>query len=210
MTGAETKRPRSGLTRPVRSEWAQIELGFSVSPGPDGEGVSVVGQEGPSGPDLAAFVSLEPGSVHAVAAFEVTDPAFGAGSVALQPPLGASAAGLLAAGDEHPVRGQVVLLEGLAGRAGVEGAVERDLPGLDPESGQLGDRVGQQGVLGRVPEPRRCWHDQSPRSTLGVLGHLADLADVPELVGLSGYPDSPTCADSATMPRTFSRGCVAS
>ena len=103
MTGPETKRPRSDLTRPVRSEWAQVELGFSVSSGSDGEGVSVVGQDRPSGPDLAAFVAFEARSVHPVAAFEVADPAFGSGSVALQPSLGAPAAGLLAAGDEDPL-----------------------------------------------------------------------------------------------------------
>ena len=109
MSGAETKRPRSGLTRPVRSEWSQIEPGFSVSLVPDGEGVGVVGQDRPSGPDLAAFVSLQAGSVQALAAFEVTDPAFGAGSVALQAPLRLAAAGLSAAGDEHPLGRQVVL-----------------------------------------------------------------------------------------------------
>ena len=82
MIGAETKRPRSVLTQPVRSELAQVELAGIVSSVPDGEGVSVVGQDRPSGPDLAAFVAFEAGSIHPVAAFEVTDPAFGAGSVA--------------------------------------------------------------------------------------------------------------------------------
>src|SRR5665811_535756 len=93
----------------------------SVSPGPDGEGVSVVGQDAPSGPDLLAFVAFEARSVQAVAAFEVADPSFGAGSVALQASLGASTAGLLAAGDEHPVGLEV--FECLAGRADVEAAV---------------------------------------------------------------------------------------
>ena len=210
MTWAETKRPRSGLTRPVRSEWARVELGFSVSLGSDGEGVSVVGQDRPSGPDLAAFVAFESASVQAVAAFEVTYSAFGAGSVTLQPALGASAAGLLAAGDEHPVWIQVVVFERLAGRARVEPAVQGDLSWPDPEPGQLGDRVGQQRVLGRVPRPGRGREDQSARSAPGVLGHLADLGDEPEFVGLCGYPDSRTCADSATIPRWISRGCVVS
>ena len=144
MTGPETKRPRSDLTRPVRSEWAQVELGFSVSSGSDGERVSVVGQDRPSRPDLAAFVAFEAGSVHPVAAFEVADPAFGPGSVALQPSLGAPAAGLLAAGDEHPLGLQPVFFECLAGRARVEPAVKRDLSRSDPEPGQLADRVREQ------------------------------------------------------------------
>src|SRR5665811_160664 len=75
----------------------------SVSPGSDGEGVSVVGQDAPSGPDLLAFVAFEAGSLQAVAAFEVTDPSLGAGSVALHSSLGAFGSGLLTAGDEHPV-----------------------------------------------------------------------------------------------------------
>src|SRR6476646_3715402 len=193
MTRLETKRPRSDLTRPVRSDWALIELVGSVSPASDGEGVGVVAQDRPSGPDLPAFVSLEPGSVHTVAAFEVTDPALGAGSVARQPSLGAPAAGLLAAGDEHPLGGEAVIVERLAGRAQVEAAVERYLAGSDPEPGQLADRVGQQRVLGGVPQPGRGWDDQPARSAPGVLGHFADLTDVPEFVGLAELtlPDGP-------------------
>src|SRR5450755_1220639 len=102
--GRETKRPRLSRARPVRSEWALIELAGSVSPLPDGERVSVVGQDRPSVPDLLAFVAFEAGSVHSVAAFEVTDSSLGARSVLLEPSLGAFGAGLLAAGDEHPVR----------------------------------------------------------------------------------------------------------
>ncbi len=120
MIGLETKRPRSDLTRPVRSELALIELAGSVSPVPDGQGVSVVGQDRPSGPDLVALVAFEARSAHAVAVSEVPDPAFCAGSVALQPSLGSAAARLLAAGDEHPPRVQVVVFERLAGRADVE------------------------------------------------------------------------------------------
>lgn len=70
-----------------------------------------------------AFVAFQTGSVHAVAAFEVTDSAFGPGSVARQPSLGAPTAGLLAAGDEHPVGIQIVVVERLAGWANVEAAV---------------------------------------------------------------------------------------
>src|SRR5664279_3257951 len=111
----------------------------SVSPGSDGEGVGVVGEDAPAGPDLLAFVALEAGSVQAVAAFEVTDPSLGARSVALHSSLGAFGAGLLAARDEHPVRREV--FERLAGRADVEAAVERDLFRGDPEPFELGDGV---------------------------------------------------------------------
>ena len=166
MTGPETKRPRSDLTRPVRSEWAQVELGFSVSLASDGEGVSVVGQDRPSRPDLLALVAFETGSVHPVAAFEVADRAFGPGPVVLQPSLGAAGAGLLAAGDEPPLGLQPVFFECLAGRARVEPAIQRDLSRSDPEAGQLADRVWEQRVLGRVPQPG--WRpERSPHARRG-------------------------------------------
>src|SRR5664280_2364156 len=104
---------------------ARVESSLiSVSSGSDGERVSVVGEDRPSGPDLLAFVAFEAGSVQAVAAFEVTDPPFGAGSVALHSSLGALGAGLLAARDEHPLGRQV--FECLPSRPDVEAAVERD------------------------------------------------------------------------------------
>ena len=107
---------------------ARVESSLvSVSSGSDSERVSVVGEDAPSGPDLLAFVAFEAGSVQAVAAFEVTDPSFGAGSVALEASLGAFGAGLLAAGDEHTVRLEAVIVECLAGRADVEAAIERHL-----------------------------------------------------------------------------------
>src|SRR5665213_3339548 len=115
---------------------------FSVSSGSDGERVSVVGQDRPSGPDLLAFVAFEAGSVHPVAAFEVTDPSFGAGSIALHSSLGAFGAGLLAARDEHPLGREV--FERLLGRPDVEAAIERDLFRGDPEPFQFGDRLWQQ------------------------------------------------------------------
>jgi hypothetical protein len=186
VIGAETKRPRSDLTRPVRSEWAQIELGFSVSSCSDGERVSVVGQDRPSGPDLAAFVALEPGSVHAVATFEVTDPSFGTGSVARQASLGPAAAGLLAAGDEHPLRLQVVIVERLAGRARVEGAVQRDLArGAIPSrvsslivSGSSVSSVGfPNRVDGGTIKPR------APRRVCSVISQIC--ATYPNSVGYS-------------------------
>src|SRR5664279_3045458 len=121
---------------------ARVESSLiSVSSGSDGERVSVVGEDRPSGPDLLAFVAFEAGPVQAVAAFEVADPSFGAGSVALHSALGAFGAGLLAAGDEHPVRREAVIVERLAGRADVEPTIERDLFRGDPQPFELRDRV---------------------------------------------------------------------
>ena len=54
----------------------------SVSPFTDDERVGVVGEDAPLSPDLLALVALQAGSVQPVAAFEVTDPALGPGSVA--------------------------------------------------------------------------------------------------------------------------------
>ena len=98
---------------------------FSFSAGSDGEGVEVVGEDRPAGPDLLALVAFEAAAAEAVAAFEVTDPAFAACSVALQAPLGTSGAWLLAAGDEQPL--ELEAAERLPGRAGLEAAVDCDL-----------------------------------------------------------------------------------
>ena len=83
----------------------------SVSSLPDGECVSVVGQDRPSGPDLLAFVAFEAGSVQSVAAFAVPDSSFRAGSAAAKAALGALGAGLLAASDERSI-GRVAPLGG--------------------------------------------------------------------------------------------------
>jgi len=158
MSGVKTKRPRSDLTRPVRSEWALIELGGSVSPRPDGERVCVVGEDRPAGPDLAALVTFEPGSAHAVAAFEVADPAFGASSVARESSLGASGPGLLTAGDEHSVRGEAA--ERLAGRP----EVRRQLPHLDRQ------RLVPQRLRLRRPQ-RQHAHLQDRSETHSLAGN---------------------------------------
>src|SRR5215216_3577358 len=96
-----------------------------VSACPDGEGVKVVGEDRPSGPGLHPVVVLEPRAAHAVAAFDVADPALAAGPVSRESSLRSSAAGLLAAGDERPLGLEAV--QRPAGRAGLEAAVERDL-----------------------------------------------------------------------------------
>src|SRR5438128_9939208 len=92
------------------------ESGWSVSAGPDGVGVKVVGEDRPARPGALALFALQAAAAQSVAALEVADAALGAGAVALQAALGAFRAGLLAARDEYPVgwkRGQ-----GVAGRAG--------------------------------------------------------------------------------------------
>src|SRR5437764_14097781 len=94
----------------------------SVSPGSDGERVGVVGEDRPLSPDLLAFVALEARSPQSVAAFEVADPSFRAGSVLAQPALAAFGAVLLAASDEHCLRSQV--LDRRAGQLALEPAVE--------------------------------------------------------------------------------------
>src|ERR1035437_150381 len=183
-----TRNGRAGWpARPfVVSGCSDRESGWSVSPGSDGERVSVVGEDRPSGPDLLAFVAFEAAAVQSVAAFEVTDPPFGPGSVALHPALSAFGAGLVAAGDEHPLGRQV--FECLPRRADVETAVEGYLARGDPEPPELRDRVGQQRVLARGPDRGRRRDDQSARTAPGVLGHFADLGHVPELVGLADLP----------------------
>ena len=121
MIGAETKRPRSDLTRPVRSELGSGRAGVQGFIG-FGRRACQRCRRGSTIPSRSGgFPALEPGSVDAVAAFEVTDPAFGAGSVAREPALGAFGAGLVAAGDEHPLGDEAVIVECLAGRARVEG-----------------------------------------------------------------------------------------
>src|SRR5215216_615686 len=130
-----------------RSGWGAR---WSVSAGPGGERVGVVGEDRPLGPDLLALVALQPAAIDALAAFEVADRSFGAGSVAPQPASGASGLGFLAARDEHPLGFE--RLERVVGRAGHEAAVERDLARPDPKPLELGDRRRPQRVLGRVAD----------------------------------------------------------
>src|SRR5438128_2648732 len=109
---------------------ALVRSDRSVSPGPDGEGVAVVGEDRPLSPDPLAFVAFQPAAVQPVTALEVADPALGPGSVAPQPPGGALGSWLLAASDEHLLGRQV--LERGVGRAGHEATIERDLRGEIP------------------------------------------------------------------------------
>ena len=123
----------------------------SVSPLPDGERVGVVGQDRPLSPDLPALVAFQAGSVQPVAAFEVTDPALLAGSVAPQPALGALGGRFLAASDEHRL-GLKVLERGVR-RAGVEPAVQRRPRCiLIPSRSSSATVPRQQRVLGRVAQ----------------------------------------------------------
>ena len=87
------------------------------------------------------MVALEAAAAQPVAAFEVADPAFGAGPIELQAALGASRAGLAAAGDEDPLGGE--RRERFVGRATVEGAVEGDRARAEPEPLELRHGLGQ-------------------------------------------------------------------
>ena len=100
----------------------------------------VVGQDRPAGPGLLALIAFEPAAAQAVAAFEVTDAPFGTGAVALQPALGASGAGLLAPGDEHPLGRE--LFERLGRRGQREATVQRDLAWCEPKLLELADGRG--------------------------------------------------------------------
>ena len=93
--------------------------------GSDGEGVEIVGEDRPSGPDPHSVIAFESGAPQPVAAFEVTDAALDPGPVARAAFAGLAAAGFVAAGDLDPVVGEV--WERLAGGAGV-GAGERLTP----------------------------------------------------------------------------------
>src|SRR5664279_4519000 len=121
---------------------------WSVSLGSDGECVGVIGEDSPFGPDLLALGALQAAAAHPVAALEVADPALLAGSVALQPAIGASGAGFLAAGDEHSFWCE--FFERLFRRARHESAVERELARGDLKPFELGDRAREQSVLSRV------------------------------------------------------------
>src|SRR5512140_1076689 len=152
----------------------------SVSRGPDGERIAVVGQDSPLTPDLLAVVASQAAAVQSVAAFEVADAAFLAGAVARQPSLGVSGGGFLAASDEHRLGRQG--RERAVARSGLKAAIERYFARPEPQPLELGDHLGQQRVLVRVAWLARGRQDQSPRAAAGVLGHLRQLHDVPELV----------------------------
>jgi hypothetical protein len=76
---------------------------------------------------VPALVRLQAGSIQAVTAFEVADPALLAGSVAPQPPLRVLGGRLLAASDEHGL-GLKVLERGIRW-PGLKAPVERNLAG---------------------------------------------------------------------------------
>src|SRR5579875_3147960 len=103
--------------------WLQIGSGVKVperlwmlSGGPDGEGVEVVGQHGPSDRCSGAVLAFEAGPPRAVAAFEVTDPPFAPDPVLREPAVGVPGSGGLSCGDEHALG----VRERSACRAGVE------------------------------------------------------------------------------------------
>src|SRR5215213_1102710 len=121
---------------------------MSRSGGVDGEGVEVVGQDRPAGPDPLALVALEAAARQPIAALEVADPPLAAGTVAGQAPAGAPGARLGPSRDEGP--GGCEGGHGLCGRPGHKAAVEGDLARSKAEAVQLGGGLGKQAVLARV------------------------------------------------------------
>lgn len=70
--------------RPFCYEWCSgRESWWSVSAGPDGERVKVVGENAPACPGALAFVAPQAAATHSVAALEVADAALGACAIAL-------------------------------------------------------------------------------------------------------------------------------
>src|SRR5919201_6389580 len=121
----------------------------------DGEGVQVVGQDRPAGPDPLALVTLEAAAPQVVAALEVADAALAAGPVAGQPLAGASGAGLGPPGDERPRRCQAC--QGLLGRTRHEAAIQRDLTRARPRrfssAAVCSSRRFSPGLPGGLPVP---------------------------------------------------------
>lgn len=69
-----SKANRNGFGANVLGRDGGLPSRISVSPGPDGEGVAVVGQDRPLNPDVPPLAAFEPGAVEDVAAFEVAGP----------------------------------------------------------------------------------------------------------------------------------------
>src|SRR5215211_9531132 len=111
------------------------------SGGVNGEGVQVVGQDRPAGPDPLALVAPQAATPQPIATFEVADAALAAGAVAGQPPAGAPRARLGPPGDERARRCQPS--QGLGGRAGQEPTVQRHLPWSKPQAVQLPNGLGK-------------------------------------------------------------------
>src|SRR5215204_2280111 len=80
MGGGEAAREAAGM------RWWLVGPIRVLSAGVDGQGVQVVGQDRPAGPDSLALVTLQPAAAQVVAALEVADAALAAGAVAGQPP----------------------------------------------------------------------------------------------------------------------------
>src|SRR5215203_3719892 len=119
MGGGEAAREAAGM------RWWLVGPIRVLSAGVDGQGVQVVGQDRPAGPDSLALVTLQPAAAQVVAALEVADAALAAGAVAGQPPAGAAGAGLGPSRDERP--GGCQPGQGLGGGAWHEAAIQGDL-----------------------------------------------------------------------------------
>src|SRR5215216_6701595 len=143
MGGGEAAREAAGM------RWWLVGPIRVLSAGVDGQGVQVIGQDRPAGPDPLALVALEAAAAQVVAALEMADAALAAGAVAGQPPAGAAGAGLGPSRDERPggcQRGQ-----GLGGRAWHEAAIQGDHhPGRVGGGGLGGHLDPAEGIRGTV------------------------------------------------------------
>jgi hypothetical protein len=170
MGGGEAAREAAGM------RWWLVGPIRVLSAGVDGQGVQVVGQDRPAGPDSLALVTPQAAAAQVVAALEVADAALAAGAVAGQPPAGAAGAGLGPSRDERP--GGCQPGQGLGGGAWHEAAIQGDLAWPKPQAVQLGRGLGQQAVLGRIAR-RAGRRQQVPAgAATGVGGDLGELGDI--------------------------------
>ena len=104
----------------------------------------------------------------------------------------------------------------VGGSGQVEAAVERDLPRSDPEPVELGDRVGQQRVLGRVPDPARGGRisPRAPRRVFSVTSAIWEtypnscgLPSLPLRIGLASGSEIDTSRSVIGSPASRWRIC---
>ena len=148
--------------------------------GSDGEGVEVVGEDRPSGPDLHPVISFESGAAQAVAAFEVTDPAldrrFGSG-LCVCGCVGCRVRGGRRAGSARRSRSGNASLVGPGWKPPSATISRSRIPARSSSAAVCGSSVFSAGFPELVPGGE----DEPAGALAGVLGHLADLRDVPEL-----------------------------
>jgi hypothetical protein len=135
---AAAGRPCVGeLVAPIRA----------LSRGVDGQGIRVVGQDCPAGPDPLALVTLQLAAAQPIAALEAAEAPLAAGAVVRQPPASAPGTGLGTPSDERARRRQPG--KGLLGLARHEPAIHS--AGNDPPPAHSGCAAEQ--PAGGPPAP---------------------------------------------------------